>query len=209
MSALHPYLRAGDGVIDVGANDGHYATGYAKVVGPTGCVVAVEPDPKTADLCRARCTPWPMVRVVQAAVSCCAGMATLYRDSDHRRHSLWEANTITKTGDAVSVPMVTLDSLAVDVPHLTAIKIDAQGAEAQILAGATETLTNPALTWAVELWAQGLTDAGSSVDAVIDVFEAHGWHPVGSTWDQVRPKARIKNGHGAIDVLLQHAERSH
>lgn len=44
---LHEFVSAGDWVIDVGANIGHYTARLGSLVGATGRVIAVEPVPET------------------------------------------------------------------------------------------------------------------------------------------------------------------
>jgi FkbM family methyltransferase len=69
-------LRSGMTVADVGANIGFHALHAASIVGPSGRVIAVEPDPETAGLLRLSltlgATP-PPVEVVEAALSDEAG----------------------------------------------------------------------------------------------------------------------------------------
>lgn len=201
---LDAYLRPGDGVLDIGANVGHYAARYAQAVGPTGRVLAIEPDPDSVAVARATCAMYPHVTIMSVAVSDTMGPATLYIDAgDHRRNSLWKANVVQDAGQTKTVQTVTLDHIASLVPNLRGIKIDAQGAEGAILTGGQETLTRPDLTWCVELWPAGLVAAGTSVDAVIGHFQAHGWRPRERTWDDVRGEcARQTNVHGSIDVVV-------
>ena len=45
LFALRRFLRPGDFVVDVGAHAGDSAVAYAVVVGPEGCVLALEPNP--------------------------------------------------------------------------------------------------------------------------------------------------------------------
>ena len=159
-------IAFGDGVIDIGANDGTWACGFAERVGDTGHVLAVEPDPVTCERAIERCRMLPQVTVLQAAVGAASGMRLLYRDpDDSRRSSLWERNVIAVGGGHIDVPVMTLDEIAGRVPNLAAIKIDAQGAEVDILRGAPETLARR-LIWQLEYWPLGFVVAGSPVRAL-------------------------------------------
>lgn len=194
-------------MLDIGANVGAYARYFADHVGATGYVLAVEPDPDTAMVCAMRAAQYPQIHVRHAAVTSRSGMVPLYRDrKDHRRNSLWPCNVIALEDEAVMVPAVTLDNLAVEVPKLRIVKIDAQGAEADILAGATETLQRDDLLWIVELWPLGLQSAGASVRDVTSWFARYGWEPAGHrSWEHVCDDAAAKTGHGSIDVLVRKA----
>jgi FkbM family methyltransferase len=201
---LEKHLTLGDGVLDIGANVGLYSKKYAAAVGPTGYVLAVEPDHDSCMVARENNAATPWVTVMHVAVTDAMGPTTLYIDAgDHKRNSLWKANVVDDGGETRTVHTVTLDHLAKLVPNLRGIKIDAQGAEGLILAGGPETLKRADLTWYVELWPQGLLHAGSSYEAVIQMFSAAGWKAVHQSWDTVRALCeRQKHPHSSIDVLV-------
>src|SRR4029079_6403356 len=52
MTFIKRYLRPGDAFIDAGANVGIYTLFAAQLVGPSGSVIAFEPDPGAADRLR-------------------------------------------------------------------------------------------------------------------------------------------------------------
>lgn len=203
---LENYLKPGDGVIDIGANEGHYTKQYLDIVGPSGYVLAVEPGAQAFQ----RLTEWTAgystVRLLCAAVGAQHGTATLHHDATATsRHSLYKANVIHDAQASEDVPMVTLDDLAKTVPHLRGIKIDAQGAELEILKGATQTLQDPKIRWFIEIWPMGLTNAGSSSDEVCDVLEAAGLHESLFSWpDRRRHLHESCPNHSSDDLLLTH-----
>lgn len=205
MMSTH-LLRPGDAVLDIGAADGYYAKAYGEHVGPTGHVLAVEPHPVAIEQLRERCAHQPWVCGMQVAVGAEAGRVVLYSDGDeHKRSSLYPENLLT-SGESYSVTMTTLDVLVANMlkrPRL--IKIDAQGAEAAILRGATETLTQP-IWWVLELWNEGLRHAGSSVAEVLNYFRA-GFvpaHPDGGivSWSQAQADAERQTSHSSVDLLF-------
>jgi FkbM family methyltransferase len=210
---LEPYLSPGDGVLDIGAHVGRYTQAYAKVVGTTGRVVAVEPDPESARKLRVACDRMLNVLVFEGMVGpqewASVGLCAMTRDAeDARRNSVWAANTM-KPGAQFLATAAPLDGFLRLFKRLRGIKIDAQGAEAHILDGATETLKRNDLVWAVELWPEGLRNAGRSVREVADIFSAAGYHPVashGRTWDQLVTLIEPYTGHKSTDVVLTHRE---
>lgn len=207
--AFEDFLQPGDGVLDLGANDGAYAQKYAKKVGPSGFVLAVEPDPDTAWKAKERLRELPRVNVLTVAVGSGNATATLHRDKECKRNSLWRANVLDSAETTVCVDTMTLDTLAAYVDArapLKAIKVDVQGAEMQMIHGGTATLLRTDLTWAVEIWPMGLLNAGSSADDLIDVFETYGWRPIGATWQHYRDAIPNQHGHGAMDVVLRHKD---
>jgi FkbM family methyltransferase len=204
MTLFLSHLGPGDGVIDGGANVGNMTRLYDEAVGPTGCVVAVEPDPRSAGTLRHAAHQWPSVRVVEAALT--AGLddvVLLHADIDRKRNSLWAVNVLTPSGDLpVRVPATTLDAIAAGVPRLRGIKLDLQGGESDALDGATALLQRPDLVWFVEMWHTGLCAAGRSVRHLVDQFARAGWTCLEHDWATVIAKAEAQRGHGAIDVTV-------
>ena len=201
MSDWLNVLQPGDGAIDIGANVGSITKRLAERVGTSGHVLAVEPDPDNAAHLFTTCLQLPQVHVVRAAVTDVYGDSVemhIAKRGEH--HSLWEANLLHGQGYTRVAPTVTLDGIAYQVPNLKAIKVDTQGAEMLVLAGATETLKKD-VVWHVEVWPFGLKNAGSSVEALLDVFRRNGYQPQGITWDAVL-NATHGSDHGALDVVF-------
>ena len=184
--------------VDVGANAGHYTE---RLVNAGCAVIAVEPHPEMAQQLRDR---YPGVRVIEAAVTDHDGIVTFHFSKASEHGSLFKPNLLNDIDQAVEVPAITLDSLGL----MDVVKVDAQGAEAAIVAGATRTLTDIRPLWYIELWQEGLTHAGSNVGAVCDVFEAHGYVPIGQSWAEVREQGGRQSGHSSIDALLQPKEKA-
>jgi FkbM family methyltransferase len=200
-------LKPGWGVLDIGGYNGNYAHKYGLAVGPDGQVVSVEPDPKSVQTIRDNNYHLRQVEVVQAACFSRSGKCALYLDKNTRAcNSLWAKNVVTPSEDEpLTVEMLTLDELASRVRNLRAIKIDAQGAECHILQGGIETLMRSNLIWQVEVWRQGLLNAGSSVDELCRVFREHGWFPRGKTWGETIAASHAKGSktpHSSIDMVL-------
>lgn len=146
---LAAHLRPGDTFWDLGANAGYHTLMAAHAVGPTGRVIAVEPDPATCGIMREQlqlngighCT------IVQAAVSDQPGRTLLVRRaSDPRGNALQQIDNPAidnKVGDLVEVPSLTMDELAALHPAPRLIKMDIEGAEVLALPGGRNLLTRP------------------------------------------------------------------
>ena len=136
QALLAERLQAGDVFYDLGANIGFLALIGARLVGPTGRVVAYEPIPSSAAAVRrnAELNGFDHVEVVEAAVGDRAGTVrmTLGRSS-------LEAHA-TPEGE-LEVPMVTIDQeVAAGRPAPTLVKIDVEGSEAAVVEGAAGVL---------------------------------------------------------------------
>jgi hypothetical protein len=95
---LERLLRPGDIVIDVGAGNGLYALRAAELVGPTGRVLALEPDEEAFRrlTVNPELTVCPWARTFRAAAGDRdgAGDGTLTLDSLVARENLWRINLI-------------------------------------------------------------------------------------------------------------------
>lgn len=205
-------VQSGMCAVDVGANIGYYSILLGRAVGSTGRVLSFEPEPYNYSILSrnvrhndldGRVTPVP------AALADKPGKSQLFMD---RRffgvHSLSGENRISGGRQSVvDVDVVTLDD-AVEAHGLTDrvnfLKIDAQGAEGMILAGATRLLAQPHLTLLMEIWPHGLRNCGSSIDGVFGVLTAAGMtpHQVNKksptlkpiTWEEARGRAARATG---------------
>lgn len=172
---IAPGMRA----VDVGANVGYYTVLLASLVGPSGRVIACEPDPVNARLLRRSIAEnqFRHVQVVEAAVTDADGRATLYLDTAwHGVHSLARENTVNPGDGRVDVRTVALDTLMTDVAaDIDFVKIDAQGAEASILRGARRLLGQMHARVLMEVWPFGIHGLGGTVPAVVNPFLEHGF----------------------------------
>ena len=139
-------------VWDIGANVGLFSFAAACLAGPTGYVLAVEPDTWLVNLLRRsasvnrRTAP---VEVLPVAVSNCVGVGRLHVARRNRATNHLDGFGTTQTGGSRRtdiVPTVTLDWLLANFPPPNVVKIDVEAAEALVLAGATSLLrTRPTL----------------------------------------------------------------
>jgi FkbM family methyltransferase len=150
LQAMLDVIEPGDVVYDVGANIGTHSCLFADRVGEQGLVVAVEPDSTncTALHRNIRANGFERrVAVVPYAVGRQRGFADLHLGGympGTGTHSLVSTRAGAGAGglDTVSVPVVTLDSLTKVFGGPAVVKIDVEGAESDVLAGGTETVTS-------------------------------------------------------------------
>lgn len=112
-------------IIDAGANIGAGSLWFARQF-PEAAIVAVEPDPENANLCRVNTRDLENVRVVQAALGSEAGCVSLHNPSGEA----WKVQTVRDQVDGV--PVVTVNDIVRDAPvgaRLFLIKIDIEGFE--------------------------------------------------------------------------------
>jgi FkbM family methyltransferase len=136
----------GNTVWDIGANLGLFSFAAAVAAGPSGRVLAVEPDTALAGLLRrsaAANRDHAPVEVLAAAVADQESLARFHIARRSRSASYLDGFGTTQTGGVRStqmVPTVTLDWLAARLGMPDVIKIDVEEAEAAVLAGGTRVL---------------------------------------------------------------------
>ncbi len=140
LRVLDRLLSSGDVFIDVGANIGLYALKGARLVGPTGRVLALEPGREAYDHLTSNLAlnAYPWVMSLKAAASDVAGEAVLHHvplGRDPQAFSLI-ANDRALEGEVVET--LTLDGLIArcGLTRVDLVKIDVEGAEPMVLAGA-------------------------------------------------------------------------
>ena len=170
---LAHWVPAAGVVFDVGANVGFFTLKFARWLGPGGQLLALEPEPANVEHLRAalrRSPPACAVTVIAAAAADHAGVARLalnpYHPGDHKL-----------AADGLSVTLTTIDDEVQSraLTRVDFIKIDVQGAEALVLAGAEHTLARwrPALY--VEVDDANLRRYGSSAAALLEHIQQRGY----------------------------------
>lgn len=174
---LETLLCPGMTFFDIGANIGIYTALAARCVGPSGRVIAVEPEPANIAIIRKtiRLNVFENVTVIPCAAGDRIGKALLYiseqNPADHRLHDPKGRRS------KIAVATMTLDAVRAEFGVETAdlIKVDTQGWEAAVFAGMTELLTqSPKPIFVVEFWPWGLAQAGSNPRELLELFVASG-----------------------------------
>lgn len=179
LALLKLLVRPGDSVIDVGAQIGYVTVNLAQLVGPSGCVHSIEPDPACIEYLRrsvlANGYRWVTVLPMAASdaegrlslnVSPVLGWSTAVQNSHHRDLK------------SIEVPCRTLDGLisegTIKSPvHL--VKIDVEGYECTVVDGARALLSKDRPFVIVEVNPLMLAAAGNSPRDLLERFVALGY----------------------------------
>jgi len=138
-------ITPGAVVWDIGANVGLFSFAAAGLTGPSGRVLAIEPDSWLVGMLR-RSARANLNRIARVDVLCAAVSDTVDLKRFHIARRGRSANYVdgfglTDTGGSREeqlVPAVTLDWLLERFPPPAVVKIDVEGAEAQVLRGGGE-----------------------------------------------------------------------
>lgn len=136
-------LRPGDCFVDCGANIGFYTLRAAQRVGSGGTVVAIEPHPETftALSSHAAHNKLSNIRRVRAALGARSGLSVpLSSPKGVLGQTTTAPATVSGFGNAGEAPGRTLDDVCASHSSIRVLKIDVEGAEADVLRGAPSTL---------------------------------------------------------------------
>ena len=191
-------LAVGTAMIDVGANVG--TTSIPRVVlGDFQYVYAAEPDPANyaclvenvrANGLEGRVLP------DRVAIGASDAQAVLRRGAQIGTHHLVMAAA---RPDDMPVCAMRLDSwvaaMGIDVNALTFVKVDTQGWESEVLAGAPALLAQPHIAWQIEFSPSLLKRSGASADVLLVQLERHFTHFIdlgGSATPRAREVAALR-----------------
>ncbi len=192
-------------VIDVGANKGQFALA-ALALWPAARVIALEPQPEAMRSLRALFADDPRVRLVEAAAGRREGEAALHlsarRDSSSllpigaRQSEVFPGTEETGTLSVRSAPLTRLlQGEPLDPPVL--LKIDVQGAELEVLAGAGPLLGRIAQVY-VECSYLELYEGQALAAQVESFLTEHGFRPAG----RFNPVTHPRYGEVQADLLF-------
>jgi FkbM family methyltransferase len=197
MSFILHYLVEGDIFIDVGANVGAYtvlASAAARAQ-----TKAFDPSPPAIDSLRANVElnriadrvsiePYAIGRAPGHVSISTSGPSSMHHIATERSSSLIEMRTI--------------DSYCL---HPSIIKIDVEGYEAEVLAGATETAERPELVAIITENNDESVNYGDGIESISSFMSQHGFIPV--TYDPWRRNITAKHKRSDNTLYLRDVER--
>lgn len=205
IAFVRRFLKPGMKAVDVGAAYGVYTLAMAKAVGPTGRVWAFEPSSATAgyldrSLARNR---FSHVTLTRSALSDVAGTGRLLVEASPELNRL----DAVSGGAAEEVPVDTLDRFAVGAGWgaLDLIKIDAEGQERAIVAGAAQLLSSTSPLLLVEVRQGAQIDWGLIDDLKGKGFEIYRHVP---SLNVLAPFAKETAGRHLLNVFACKADRA-
>jgi FkbM family methyltransferase len=214
---LQHFLLEDDVVIDVGANIGYFSLLTSMSV-PKGQVHAFEPIPETFRTLRGNLILNAQIKNVvanQLAVTESTGQINIYtfHDLHHGYSSI--ATFGREDGTPHSVPSCSLDDYAgkLKLPHVDFIKVDVEGAERQVFAGAQEILKHSAPTVMLEVNFESARENGFECrDLLEGLMKVHPYvlYRFPKAWGPLTAMSGpedIENGDNVVAISPKHVSR--
>jgi len=132
-------VSAGDWVLDIGANVGHYTMRLSELVGANGRVISFEPVPETFELLarHAAMAPCNNISLINAAASASVGLSgmTVPKSEATKLSNYYRARLSADRQESdFQVLCLPVDSLGL-LHGISLVKIDAEGHELSVLHG--------------------------------------------------------------------------
>jgi FkbM family methyltransferase len=136
---LTAYLKPGMTIVDAGANIGAHTLFFSRIAGPLGKVVALEPVRPSFHLlcCNLALNDLTNVRALPVGAGSTRG-AAVSPQIDLARPGNFGAAALSSDGRGEEVTLIPIDELA--LPACDLIKIDVEGMEDEVIAGASSTI---------------------------------------------------------------------
>jgi FkbM family methyltransferase len=217
MAIVRNLVRAGDSVVDLGANFGFYTAFLSELVGPGGHVNSFEPIPRTFDMLAYSVKRLSLsnVRLFNCAISDQDCEATMVVPKFHESGSdnYYQARLMPNaldddsTRQHVDVRVAKLDSvLKVGSSGITFMKVDVEGHESQAVAGAIDLISINKPSLLIEI-SGNLDDEQSTAFALIKRLQDTGYAPY--WYDGTRLRRRSQGDESINYFFLTEAHRRH
>ena len=160
----------GNIVIDAGAHAGMFTMKAAKLVGDSGLVVAIEPEPSNLALLQRNIESHSLtnVKVVSEAALNEKTTVKLYLQDLSGEHSLSR-----RSGDYIEVSADSLDNIVskLGLDRVDFVKIDVEGAELETLKGAEKVLAFPGIKLSIASY-HVLPDGQPQLPGIVSYLES-------------------------------------
>lgn len=167
--------REGDIVVDIGAYVGMFTVKAAKLVGDKALVVAIEPEPRNLAFLEHNVKTYNLnnVKIVRKAIGDKTTKTRLYLSGASACHTLSYRHK-----NYIEVEADTLDNIISELglDHVDFVKIDAEGAELEILKGAEKVLASSGIKLSIASY-HDLPDGRPELPSIVSYLESRQFQP--------------------------------
>ncbi|MCE5307434.1 MAG: FkbM family methyltransferase [Acidobacteriales bacterium] len=171
-TCLHP----GDCFVDVGANIGYYTALAGSIVGTSGRVLSLEPDPECFQLLAQTFEGARYIQCMNLAVSDSPGTLKLYRPPEEEHNHDSSCLAYCEAMTAFECAATTLDIALEGCSRVQLMKMDIEGHEPQAIRGGGHVLESGKVERLLcELNGRLLRLAGSSQEELVELLGKYGF----------------------------------
>lgn len=206
-------VAVGGIMLDIGANVGRMAIPRV-ILGDSTKVFCAEPDNLNFQCLLANIRDNRLEGLVipdRVAISDHIGSLPLKRGKMSGAHRVVYSGP--PSDDAERVPCTTLDAWvqrhAIDLADVTFVKVDTQGSEVHVLAGASRVLAQDHIGWQIEVSPSDLQRAGSDVETLYGILQEHFSHFIDLNAEADGPRLRPISDISAALAYLQRTNDTH
>lgn len=167
-------VKPGMVAIDVGANMGYYTVLFGHSVGPAGHVLAVEPNPRAANLLRRSVDINGYAARTRVAEVACSDTtmtkARLVVPTTEPKNAYVAVDGEVRGANSIAIECFSLDEVCDGYERVDFIKIDAEGSEERIFAGMSAVLERHKPMVVVEVNVARYADPAAFVRRLEDVY---------------------------------------
>jgi FkbM family methyltransferase len=202
-------LKTGSTFVDAGANIGYFSVLASRLVGPTGRVFAIEPDPVNLTILSANLKRHGCSNTTVLPVAAWKERAELNIERAERDGAITQVGGAAETGR--TVPAAPLDELIEGTVDY--LKVDTELTDHIVVASAAGLIAaNPSMLITVEFHPWERTQTGDSPSQVLDVYREMGLVPyeitdVGdgvnpTTYERIADPGPLPDGHNCFDFAM-------
>jgi FkbM family methyltransferase len=179
VAAFRRYVKPGATVLDIGANIGAHTLQLARLVGPNGRVLSFEPTDFAFAKLRRNLDRNPQIAGQVTALQCFLTAG----DGNTLPHSVYSSWSLPRSAEAHEKHLglrmttggargATLDSVLAEqgVERVDLVKLDVDGFECDVLAGAGKMIRRDRPTFVMEIMPYGLVEQGANLEQFLKFF---------------------------------------
>jgi len=179
LKCFRRLLRSGMTVLDIGASSGVYAIEAAKCVGPTGRVIAFEPDVINFKILKHQVMKSKYTNIIleNIALSDKNGYRKLFIDSINPGNHSFNVKNLYRGNAWAKVKTATLDSYlnTAGIKRVDVVNMDVQGAEWLVFSGAKRLLGQKNIKIIIEYWPIGIKQLGNDPVQLLEFLSYKGF----------------------------------
>lgn len=198
VEILQACLTAGDTFLDIGANHGAFALQLAAVVGPTGQVIAFEPQPRLVDILRLSfaANGFTFCEVIDSACGDSERDLSFFVPPISGAASQFKESVGATALTTLTVRQRRLDDVMATRPvhGRVAIKLDVEGAEVAVLRGGREFFRAHRPPMLIEMNPASLRAATQTEATMVSALDDAGYtlYSELSSWPAARPLHELR-----------------